>query len=166
EPRAPHRIAAACRHVAICGGCRFQDLDYPSQLALKERQTREALRHLGGIADPPVRAIVGAPAPFHYRNKMEFTFHPDSAGAPPLGLHERGSYDSVFALEHCFLATDLTVRCVRATQAFARAHRWRAYHPERHEGVVRFLTVRHLESTGQTAIHLIAASDAIPALAA
>ncbi len=164
EPRGPHRVAAPCTHVAACGGCRFQDLDYAAQLALKERQVRETLRHLGGFPDPPVRPMVPAPARFHYRNKMEFSFHPGPDGAPLLGLHERGTHERVFALEHCFLATELMVRCVRATQEFAREHRWRAYHPVRHEGVVRFLTVRHLESTGQAAVNLVAASDQVPDL--
>src|SRR5262245_10429931 len=44
------RIPARCAHVGVCGGCRFQELPYPDQAALKERQVREALRHLGGFA--------------------------------------------------------------------------------------------------------------------
>jgi 23S rRNA (uracil1939-C5)-methyltransferase len=163
-PGSATRVAAPCPHVERCGGCRFQDLAYPAQLALKERQTRETLQHLGGFASPPVRAVTPAPEIFRYRNKMEFSFHPGEDGRPLLGLHERGTYDRVFPLEACYLTSELVVRCVRATQEFARAHGWRAYHPVRHEGVVRFLAVRHLESTGQAAVHLVAASEEIPGL--
>ena len=49
------RVPARCTHLERCGGCRLQELPYPAQAALKERQVREALQHLGGIADPPVR---------------------------------------------------------------------------------------------------------------
>jgi 23S rRNA (uracil1939-C5)-methyltransferase len=164
EARCPQRVEAPCAHVHQCGGCRFQDLDYAAQLALKERQTRQTLRHLGGFADPPVRGIVGAPAAFGYRNKMEFSFHPAEDGRPLLGLHERGTFDRVFEVERCHLTTDLAVRCLHATQAFAREHGWRAYHPARRQGVVRFLSLRHLESTGQAAVSLVAASDEIPGL--
>jgi 23S rRNA (uracil1939-C5)-methyltransferase len=162
---APGRVPAACPHVERCGGCRFQELPYPGQAALKERQVRETLQHLGGFATPPVTTIRPAPEPFHYRNKMEFSFHPAAEG-PRLGLHDRGAFDSVFELETCLLPSELTVEIVKLTQRFARAHGWRAYHPARHEGVVRYLTVRHLPLTGECAAHLVAASEDVPALEA
>ncbi len=160
------RVAASCPHftAGVCGGCRFLDLGYAEQLALKERQVRETLQHLGGIAEPPVRPIRPAPETAGYRNKMEFSFHPAADGSPVLGLHERGTFESVFALETCVLPSALTVEVVRLTQRFAAEHRWRAYHPRRHEGMVRYLTVRHLPHTGQCGVHLVAASDAVDGL--
>src|SRR5262249_31533250 len=76
EQASTARVPARCVHVDRCGGCRLQELPYEAQARLKERQVREALRHLGGFADPPVRAIVPAPSPWGYRNKMEFSFSP------------------------------------------------------------------------------------------
>ncbi len=166
EPRAPQRVAAPCPHVPVCGGCRFQDWDYAAQLALKERQVRETLDHLGGFASPPVRPIVASPELYRYRNKMEFTFHPGADGTPLLGLHERSSYDRIFEVETCHLPSDLVMRCVRLTQRAAREHGWRAYHPARHVGVVRFLTLRHLPNSGQAAVGLVAASEDVPGLEA
>ncbi len=162
---APERVAPPCPHVQRCGGCRFQDLDYAAQCRLKERQVRETLVHLGGLVEPSVLPITGAPETFHYRNKMEFSFHPGADGAPVLGLHERGTFDRVFALETCLLPSALTVEIVRLTQRVASARGWAAYHPRHHGGVVRYLTVRHLPTTDQCAVHLVAASDAIPGLA-
>jgi 23S rRNA (uracil1939-C5)-methyltransferase len=161
----PDRVPAPCPHVARCGGCRFQDLDYAAQCRLKERQVRDTLERLGGLAEPPVRPIVPAPATTRYRNKMEFGFAPDSDGAPTLGLHERGTFDRVFALEQCLLPSELTVAIVHHTARFARDQGWTAYDPRHHTGVARHLVVRHLAHTGQCAIHLVAASDALPGLA-
>ncbi len=164
------RIEAPCPHFGRCGGCRFQDLRYEEQCRIKQRQVEDTLQRIGGIEAPRVRAIVPAPEVFGYRNKMEFSFHPGAqgagaaAGAPILGLHERGGYDRVFAIETCLLPSTLTVEIVRWTQGFAAAHGWRAYHPVRHEGVVRFLTVRHLPTTDECAVNLVAASEEIPAL--
>ena len=163
---AAERVNPPCPHVQRCGGCRFQELDYQAQCRLKERQVRETLTHLGGIVDPPVLPIRPAPATFHYRNKMEFSFHPGDDGAPVLGLHERGTFDRVFALETCLLPSALTVEIVRLTQRLAVEHRWRAYHPRHHHGVVRYLTVRHLPHTDQCAVHLVAAADEISGLEA
>lgn len=165
----PSRVPARCVHVEQCGGCRLQDMPYADQAALKERQVREALQHLGGIADPPVRSIVHAPSAWHYRNKMEYSFFPTLVGhdeVPVLGMHERGTFDRVFELRECFLPSTLTVEIVRFTQAHARTHGWRAYHPSRHDGVARFLIVRHLPHTASCAVHLIAASDDLPGLEA
>jgi 23S rRNA (uracil1939-C5)-methyltransferase len=158
------RVAAACPHAEACGGCRMQELPYPEQCAIKERQVRDALRHLGGVAEPVVHAIVPAPEPFHYRNKMEFSFFPAADGTPRLGLHERGAFDRMFALETCLLPSALTVEVVRITQRAALAHRWRAWHPRRHEGVAKHLVVRHLPLTGECAVNLVASSDALPGL--
>jgi 23S rRNA (uracil1939-C5)-methyltransferase len=158
------RVSPPCPHVERCGGCRFQDLDYRAQCRLKERQVRETLAHLGGVADPPVRPITPAPDLFGYRNKMEFSFHPAAEGGPVLGLHERGTFDRVFALETCLLPSPLTVEIVRLTQRVAADRGWHAYHPRRHDGVVRYLTVRHLPATDQCAVHLVAASHEIPGL--
>jgi 23S rRNA (uracil1939-C5)-methyltransferase len=142
----------------------MQELDYAEQLRIKQRQTTDALERIGGIREVPIDPIRPAPSPFHYRNKMEFSFHPAADGTPVLGLHERGTFDRVFAVEQCVLPSELTVAIVRATQAFAAERRWAAYHPARHTGVVRFLTVRHVAHTAQCAVHLIAASDGVPGL--
>jgi 23S rRNA (uracil1939-C5)-methyltransferase len=99
---------------------------------------------------------------------MEFSFAPmtgpDGAERPALGLHERGTFDRVFELSECWLPSPLTVEIVRFTQVFAREHGWRAYHPSRHDGVARFLMVRHLPHTASCAVHLLAASDRLPGL--
>src|SRR5206468_3662621 len=36
--RSPERVEPKCSHFGICGGCRWQDLSYPAQLAWKKRQ--------------------------------------------------------------------------------------------------------------------------------
>src|ERR671932_2024942 len=46
------RVDAPCAHYPACGGCRFQDLAYDVQVAAKEEQVRDALRRIGGIAEP------------------------------------------------------------------------------------------------------------------
>ena len=162
----PDRRTAQCVHFgAVCGGCRSQDLAYPAQVAAKTRQVKETLARLGGLPDVPVADCVPSPETWHYRNKMEFSFQPDHDGAPILGLHVRGRFDRIFDLVDCSIASKLTNRVVHATRDFARAAGWTAYDPRRHHGLVRFLTVRHLPTTGQAAVHLVAARDDVPAAA-
>ncbi len=166
ERPSPLRVPAPCPHVQRCGGCRHQDLAYEEQCRAKERQVRETLQHLGGIAEPNVLPITPAPEVFGYRNKMEFSFFPADGDGARLGLHERGTFDRVFEIQTCLLPSPLTLEVVHLTQRFARAHEWRAYHPRLHTGVVRYLTVRHLPHTDQCAVHLIAAAPDVPGLEA
>ncbi len=161
----PERIPARCAHVDQCGGCRMQELPYERQLFHKHKQVGEALRHLGGIESATVHPIVAAPSAWHYRNKMEFSFMPRPDGTSVLGMHERGTFDKVFELRECHITTPLVVEIVRLTQAFAAKQRWPAYHPSRHEGIARFLMVRHLAHTDACAVHLIATSGELPGLA-
>lgn len=165
EAPSTDRVSAPCPHVERCGGCRLQELDYQAQCRIKERQVRDTLMHLGRIAEPPLLPLRAAPEPFGYRNKMEFSFHPEADGTI-LGLHERGTFDRVFGLEDCLLASRLTLEIVRLTQRFAAGRAWRAYHPRHHEGMLRYLVIRHLRSTGQCAVHLVSASEEVPGLEA
>jgi 23S rRNA (uracil1939-C5)-methyltransferase len=163
EVESPDRRTPRCVHFgAVCGGCRSQDLAYTAQVEAKTRQVAETLARLGGLRDVPVAPCVPSPDLWHYRNKMEFSFQPGEEGAPILGLHVREKFDAIFDLVHCDISTELTNRVVHATRDFARAAGWAAWHPRLHQGLVRFLTVRHLQSTGQAAVHLVAARDAVP----
>src|SRR3954469_4874919 len=54
----PLHVDAPCAHYPACGGCRFQDLAYESQLAQKHDWVRDALQRIGGGARAPA-----APAP-------------------------------------------------------------------------------------------------------
>lgn len=160
------RVEAPCAHfrARACGGCRFQDLDYEAQIRAKEAQVRETLAHVGGLADFVVHPIVGSADRFRYRNKMEFTFHPDAEGLPLLGLHRRGDFRRVFPLEECWIASPLTSQVVRLTRDFARQHRWAAYHAVEHTGTVRFLVVRHLPLSDQAMVNLVVAREPVGGL--
>src|SRR5438067_10945818 len=102
----PNRVDAPCRHYPACGGCRFQDLAYEAQIAAKEEQVADALRRIGGVAEPPLEPIVPAESIFHYRNKLEYSFTQTPSG-PALGFHKAGRWDEVLDIQRCWLTTDL-----------------------------------------------------------
>jgi 23S rRNA (uracil1939-C5)-methyltransferase len=155
EPGAP-RIDAPCAHYPACGGCRFQDLAYEAQIAAKEQQVHDALRRIGGIAEPPVEPIVPAADVFHYRNKLEYSFTATEHG-PALGFHRAGRWDEVLALERCWLTTDLGNALRRAVEEWARAHRLEPYDQKEQRGHLRHLVVREGRNTGQALVQLVTA---------
>src|SRR5207245_3081962 len=56
----PNRVDAPCAHYPACGGCRFQDLAYGAQTEAKAAQVADALQRIGGMAEPPLEAILAA----------------------------------------------------------------------------------------------------------
>ena len=68
------RVPAICRHFGVCGGCKWQHMDYQKQLYYKNKEVQDHLKRIGGISPEKVLPILGAPEQFYYRNKMEYSF--------------------------------------------------------------------------------------------
>src|SRR5436309_1665841 len=156
EPSAA-RVDAPCRHFPACGGCRFQDLGYDAQAQAKEEQVRDALARIGGIVDPPLQPIVPAASPFHYRNKLEYSFTRDEAGRPALGFHRAGRWDEVLEIERCWLTTELGNGVRDAVRDWAREERLEPFDQAAQTGYLRHLVVREGRNTGQALIVLVTA---------
>jgi len=156
EP-SPRRVEAPCAHYPACGGCRFQDLAYDAQLEAKEEQVRDALRRIGGLAEPPVDPIMRAESQFFYRNKLEYSFTTTPAG-PALGFHRAGRWDEVLEIEKCWLTTDLGNEIRNKVRDWARDERLEAYDQAEHTGYLRHLVLREGRNTGQVLVQLVTAA--------
>jgi 23S rRNA (uracil1939-C5)-methyltransferase len=150
------RVEAPCAHYPACGGCRFQDLAYESQVAAKEAQVRDALVRLGGIVEPPLEPIVPAASQFFYRNKLEYSFTRTPEG-PALGFHRAGRWDEVLEIDKCWLTTDLGNAIRLAVRDWAREEGLEAYSQEDGSGYLRHLVVREGRNTGQALVQLVTA---------
>ena len=163
EKASPERVQPRCVHFAQgCGGCTWQHVDYAGQLRNKETAVRDSLERLGRLQDLPLRPIIPAPSLWHYRNKMEFAFHPEGV----LGLHPRGAWHSILRLRECYLAPPLTVALVKAAQAFAREENLSLHDPRTHQGLLRELVVRHSQGTTETMLGIVTSPGAFDAAAA
>ncbi|HSP74023.1 MAG TPA: 23S rRNA (uracil(1939)-C(5))-methyltransferase RlmD, partial [Gaiellaceae bacterium] len=152
----PNHVDAPCAHYPACGGCRFQDLAYDVQVEAKASQVREALRRIGGIAEPPLEPILPAEQVFRYRNKMEYSFTQTPSG-PSLGLHKAGRWDEVLELEQCWLTTDLGNAIRNAVRDWAREEGLAPYDQAEQRGYLRHLVVREGRNTGQVLVQLVTA---------
>jgi 23S rRNA (uracil1939-C5)-methyltransferase len=111
------RVQALCAHYGVCGGCKWQDLNYEKQLAYKHQQVLDQFTRLGGFPFADPQPILASPDLFRYRNKMEYTFsnsrwfteeeigkNEDFEGKRnALGFHVLGRYDKIVDVTNCFL---------------------------------------------------------------
>ena len=152
---ARQRVEAPCAHYPACGGCRFQDLAYETQVENKERWVADSLQRLAGLTDFPLEPIVPAASQFHYRNKMEYSFtqterRADARPAPrgPLG---RGARDRASAGSPRTSATPCATACASGREE----EKLPAYDQETHEGYLRHLVLREGRNTGQMLVQLV-----------
>jgi 23S rRNA (uracil1939-C5)-methyltransferase len=150
----PVRVDAPCQHYPACGGCRFQDLAYETQVQTKHRWVADSLQRIAGLTDAPLEPIVPAASQFHYRNKMEYSFTQTEDG-PTLGLHRAGRWDEVLQIDKCWITSDVDNAIRNTMRAWAREEKLTAYDQETHEGYLRHLMVRVGRNTGQALVQLV-----------
>jgi 23S rRNA (uracil1939-C5)-methyltransferase len=154
------RVEPPCPYVGRCGGCRLQHVRYEAQLAFKQRQVAECLARLGGLGPAetiPLAPIIGAPAAFGYRNKMEFTFA-EADGQAIVGLHEAERFDAILDVDRCLLQSDALNAVLAEVRSFVRETGWSVYQQATEAGLLRFLMLREGQLTGEIMVNLVTAS--------
>ncbi|WP_374327393.1 23S rRNA (uracil(1939)-C(5))-methyltransferase RlmD [Azonexus sp.] len=87
------RVAPACPHFGICGGCAMQHMEPSAQIAAKQRVLEDSLWHIGRVrAETILPPIHGAPWGYRHRARLGVR-KVESRGGMLIGFHEwRSSY--------------------------------------------------------------------------
>ncbi|MCR5709947.1 MAG: 23S rRNA (uracil(1939)-C(5))-methyltransferase RlmD [Bacteroidales bacterium] len=157
----PHRLEPFCSHFGDCGGCTWQTLPYPMQIAFKQQQVVDQLTRIGHLRLPGVSPILGSLQTDHYRNKLEYTFSnrrwltagedfstlsdEDRLG---LGFHVSGFFDKVLDIEECHLQREPSNALRLFIKRYAIEHGLSFYDLRENRGFLRTMTVR-TTSTGE-----------------
>ncbi len=155
------RTTPECKHFELCGGCKWQHMDYQSQLHFKQKEVENNLKRLGHLSFPSPLPILGSEKQYYYRNKMEFSFS-DSRWLYPhelkqkepiadknaLGLHIPGMWDKVLDLEECYLQADPSNAIRLEIRRFASENGLEFFNPRTQQGLLRTLMIR-TASTGE-----------------
>ena len=168
----PHRIEARCSYFGVCGGCRWQHLDYSEQLRYKRQHVIDALERTGGLK-LQVNEIVGAEDSYEYRNKIEMTFsgrpywiHEGDPATVALGFHAPGRYDKTIDIGHCYLADENINAIVNwfrneiePGSELSRELGLTLYESKPHTGLLRFLTIRKSFHTREYMVNLVVLTE-------
>ncbi len=161
------RVSPSCRHFGVCGGCKWQNLSYISQLNHKYQTVRDSMRRIGKLDPDIVMPIIGCDDIFHYRNKLEYSFSSrrwitqeeassdhiiDQPGA--LGFHRPGSFDKIVDIEQCLLQDDLSNEIRNFVRQFAHQNEFSFYDIKAQKGFLRNMIIRNT-TTGEWMLILV-----------
>jgi 23S rRNA (uracil1939-C5)-methyltransferase len=155
------RTEPFCSHFGLCGGCKWQNLDYREQLQYKQQQVIDNLERLGGLTLPEIKPILASRKIKHYRNKLEFSFtsyrwftreemeSEKELSRNGLGYHLPKSFDKVFDVEHCYLQPEPSDGIRLAIKEVALRENIPFFDTKRQTGFLRTLGIRTALPTGQ-----------------
>jgi 23S rRNA (uracil1939-C5)-methyltransferase len=159
------RAEPFCSHFGLCGGCKWQHLNYETQLFYKQQQVIDNLERLGGLTLPEMKPIIASQKIKFYRNKLEFSFSSfrwftkeemeseKDLSRNGLGYHLPKSFDKVFDVDHCYLQPDPSDSIRLAIKEIALRENIPFFDTRRQTGFLRTLGIR-TANTGEVMIIL------------
>lgn len=165
----PSRIEPRCRHARECGGCNWQHVAYEEQLSFKRRHVRDHMHRIGGLTHLDPHPTIPSDRPYHYRNKMEYTFgdrrwlnqqeiqKKDQVEQKhfALGMHAPGRFDRILDLQECHLQDPISFEILDFMRGYALENGIKPYNTHRHTGYLRNLVIRTAAKTDDVMVNLV-----------
>src|SRR4051812_46910980 len=153
----PERIDAVAAHP----GAPWQVLPYERQIAIKAEQVQDALQRIGHLEGYELEPLVAAVEQWRYRNKLEYSFGTDDAGALICGFHAPGSWERIEHVEDCLLASEAGNEARRAALQWCRDRGLGAYDRRAQTGLLRNLVVREGRRTGELQVRVVTSEEKV-----
>ena len=144
-----------CEHFGVCGGCKWQNMDYQWQIHYKQKQVLDNLTRIGKIELPELTPICGSVKQKYYRNKLEFTFSNKMwltteemqsgeifSVRNALGFHIPKMFDKILDIKNCYLQAEPSNSIRLALKAFAVKNNLTFYDIREHKGLLRNVIIR------------------------
>ncbi len=126
------RVKPKCEHFGTCGGCKWQNLGYKSQLEFKQKYVYDAFTRIGKLTFPEITPILGNADEYYYRNKLEFGFSnkkwltneqiaskEEVENKNGLGYHIAGLFDKILDINNCYLQPEPSNSIRNAVREYA-----------------------------------------------
>ncbi len=149
-----NRVTAPCPHAGVCGGCLWQHMSYPTQLALKRTQINQALERAGH--EERIKEVVPSTNTLHYRNRMDYVV----GWQGTVGLKEYGSWNRYLDLQTCLLLDEATPVILQHVRDWMKEHELAAWDARRHTGLIRYCVIRLGRNTNERMVTIIVKDSA------
>lgn len=159
--KSPLRTEPRCRHYGVCGGCKWQCLQYEEQLKAKQQQVYDNLARIGKVELPEFQPILGSKKIYGYRNKLEFGFSNKRwltdeevkqdvkyDVMDSVGFHITGAFDKILDITECHLMDDINNQIRNDIRQYALENGLEFYDLRQNCGLLRSLMIR-TSNTGE-----------------
>ncbi|MBA2544648.1 MAG: 23S rRNA (uracil(1939)-C(5))-methyltransferase RlmD [Deltaproteobacteria bacterium] len=151
----PDRVTPVCPGFGRCGGCVWQHLAYPAQLAAKHRRVADALARIPAVADGSVTIAEVRPSPsvIGYRNKGKYVVG-RSGDHVVLGAYAPRSHDVIDTLG-CQVVAPVIDEVATWLRGAVEGAGMLPYDERTRTGELRYVIVR--EAAGDVLVALVVA---------
>ena len=148
------RADPVCDHFGLCGGCKWQHLDYQHQIEAKRQQIIDNFERIGKLNFPVVNPIIASENTVSYRNKLEYTFSnkrwlsqeeiasEQVINRNGVGFHIPRQFDKIVDIQKCYLQKEPTNEIRNGLRNFAFDHQLSFYSISEFKGLLRNLVIR------------------------
>lgn len=159
------RTETRCEHFGICGGCKWQHMDYAAQLNFKYKQVSDSMQRLAKIENVEIAPVKGSAEQYYYRNKLEYTFSnkrwltnedmplADSGTLQmnALGFHIPQKFDKILDIENCYLQASPSNDIRNFVKEYALKNNLTFFDIKNQNGLLRNLIIR-TSNTGEVMV--------------
>lgn len=163
----PQRTEPVCKHFGTCGGCKWQNLSYSSQLNFKHKYVYDAFTRIGKLQFQEIKPILANKDEYYYRNKLEFSFSnkkwltteqmksaEEIENKDALGFHIPGMFDKILDIQHCHLQPEPSNSIRNAIKDYALKNKLTFFDVKNKSGLLRTVMIR-TTSTGEIMVVLM-----------
>ena len=155
KEKSGNRVEPFCEHFGTCGGCKWQHIDYKTQIEYKEKQVFDAIERIGHQSGFEKMPIMSSEQTEFYRNKLEYTASDsrwltyeqiksgDEFDRRGLGFHVPGMFDKIIDINKCHLQNDESNNIRIAVKEFCKDNDIPFFNIRNKEGQLRNLIIRN-----------------------
>lgn len=149
-------VGQNCIHFKKCGSCKYLNLSYEEQLALKRKEVRGLMeKHC------KVQPVIGMENPFHYRHKVHAVFGMDRKKNPISGVYEEKSH-RILPVDSCLIEDEKADEIVGTIRELLKSFKIKVYDEDTGYGLLRYVLIRKGCFTGEIMVVLVTASPVFP----
>lgn len=150
------KITNPCPVSKKCGGCRYLDISYDEQLAIKAKWFKKLMQPFCNV-----ESVIAMEEPYHYRNKVHAVFGEDRRHNIISGTYEEGSH-RIVPVTNCLIENEKADEIIESVKSLLPSFKIRPYNEDTGYGLLRHVLVRVGHETGQIMVVLVLGSPIMP----